>query len=93
VSYSDNTDEFEEIIYTKGVYLDKSASLKDLRNCFIESKQLESNLLYFQFLHSDTPGDLVSIDDEEEMKVSNLPSNEQTIYIQSIDESKYYIIL
>uniref|UniRef100_A0A1X7V0T6 MYND-type domain-containing protein n=1 Tax=Amphimedon queenslandica TaxID=400682 RepID=A0A1X7V0T6_AMPQE len=83
----EESDEFEEEIYLKGVYLEPTSTLKDLRNNFIDSNQLETSDVYFQFLNSDTPGDLVQIDNEEEIKLERFEEREKTLYIQAIDKN------
>ena len=56
----------EEYFYKRGVYLDMmNATLKDLRNGFIDTGQLDQQAnKYFQFLISDLPGDIVHIDND-----------------------------
>lgn len=84
----EQSDEFEEVVFLKGVYLESTATLKELRNVFVDSKQLEKGSLYFQFLLSDTPGDLIPIDDEEEMTLKRFEDQERTVYIQLISKSE-----
>ena len=82
-----DSDDYEEVVFLKGVYLETTATLKDLRNSFIDSNQLDPNHLYFQFLRSDTLGDIVPIDNEEETKPLSFDSKQRTIYVQAIDRS------
>ena len=87
------TQVYQIIQYKKGVYMDRNASLKDLRNAFVDSKQLDDSNVYFQFLHSDTSGDYIAIDNEEETLLSSLEPNLQTprtVYIESIKNSELF---
>ena len=84
----EDSDEFEEEVYPKGVYLEPTSSLKDLRNNFINTNQLEMNEAHFQFLYSDTPGDTIPIDNEEEIQLERFSERERTIYIQAIDKGE-----
>lgn len=86
--YVNDSEEFEEVVFLKGIYLEPTATLKELRNDFIDSNQLEGDHLYFQFLLSDTPGDIVIIDDEEELQLKRFEAQERTVYTQSVDRSK-----
>lgn len=73
--------------YWKGVYLEETATLKELRNEFIDSNQLEEENIFFQFLQSDTPGDFIPIDNEEDTKLTSVNTvYKRTIYIECIDK-------
>ena len=77
-----------EVIYRKGVYLSESASLKDLRNAFIDSKQLDSKDHAFQFLCSDVPGDAFLIETENETLLHQIEHSlldKRTVYIEVIN--------
>lgn len=78
-----------EIVYQKGVYLPEDASLKDLRNAFIDSRQLDSSDgAAFQFLHADVPGEAFLIDVEEDTLLSQIHdslADKQTVYIETIN--------
>jgi len=69
-----STQKQTEVIYRGGIYLGKDATLKDLRNQFVDSKQLqeERNGMHFQFLRSDVPGDRIEIDTEDETLLSQI---------------------
>ena len=85
------SDRFQEIIFRKGIYLDNNATLKDLRNGFIDSFQLDAGNRFFQFLNSDLPGDSIPIDNEEEILLLKLEPNlltPKTIYIEPVCSSK-----
>ena len=87
-------DKCQEIVYRKGVYLDVNAVLKDLRNGFIDSKQLEPDNLLFQFLNSDMPGDYIPIDSEEDTLLAKIEPNlltPKTLYMESVNNSKLYM--
>lgn len=82
---------YDEIIYRKGIYLDSDATLKDLRNGFIDSSQLDPDDIYFKFLNSDIPGDYISVDDEEEMILAKLEPNlifPRSLFIELVDKSE-----
>ena len=78
-----------EIVYQKGVYLPEDGSLKDLRNAFIDSNQMDSSGSHaFQFLHADVPGDAFLIDVEEDTLLSqicNSLTDKRTVYIETIN--------
>jgi len=77
-----------EMIYKRGVYLDVDATMKDLRNGFIESNQLDAKDRIFQFLKSDVPGDYIEIDTEDEVMLAQIEHNlvqPKTFYIESLD--------
>ena len=81
-------DHMTEIVYKRGVYLAPNATLKDLRNGFIEYENLESNDRHFQLLKSDVPGDFVDIDTEDEVLLSQIEHTmvqPRTVYIENID--------
>lgn len=82
-----------ELVYPNGVYLSAEASLKDLRNEFVDSDQLEdSDGLHFQFLRSDVPGDRIELDTEDEVLLCQIEDSlvqKRTLYIECIDPGKY----
>lgn len=81
-------DHMTEILYKRGVYLLPDATLKDLRNGFIEIEKLENGDRYFQLLKSDVPGDLIDIDTEDETLLSQIEHTlvqQRTMYIENID--------
>ena len=81
-------DHMTEILYKRGVYLTLDATLKDLRNGFIELEKLENNDRYFQLLKSDVPGDFIEIDTEDETLLSQIERRlvqPRTMYIENID--------
>ena len=87
---SSEKESFIKIEYWKGVYLEETATLKELRNEFIDSDQLEEENLFFQFLQSDTPGDFIPIDNEEDTKLTSVNTvYKRTIYIERIDKGQY----
>jgi hypothetical protein len=81
-----------ELAY-RAMYLPSGATLKDLRNMFVESEQLDKkNGLHFQFLLSDVPGDKIELDTEDEVLLSQIESRlvqKRTLYIETIDPSEY----
>ena len=81
-------DHMTEILYKRGVYLAPDATLKDLRNGFIELEKLDHNDRCFQLLKSDVPGDIIEIDTEDETLLSQIEHRlvqERTMYIENID--------
>lgn len=84
-----NQQDQTEIVYRRGIYLNNDATLKDLRNQFINSEQQEQeDGVHFQFLRSDVPGDRIEIDTEDEILLSQIEDNllqRWTIYVESID--------
>ena len=88
-------DHMTEILYKRGVYLTPDATLKDLRNGFIELEKLEGDDRYFQLLKSDVPGDLIEIDTEDETLLSQIEHSlvqPRTMYIENIDPGMSHII-
>ena len=86
-----HSDGYQEVLYRKGIYLDSNATLKDLRNGFINSDQIDHKNRFFQFLNSDMPGDSIPIDNEEDVLLSKLESNllsPKTIYIEPVNSSE-----
>lgn len=87
-----NQQEQMEMVYGRGVYLGYDASLKDLRNHFIDLEQLEDKDGHFQFLRSDVPGDRMEMDTEDEVLLCQIEGNlvqRRTMYIESIDPCEY----
>ena len=81
----DDNDTFTEVYYKQGVYLHPDATLKDLRNAFIDSNQLDAEDRMFCFLNSDVPGDYIVIDTEDEVMLSQIEHNlvqPRTLYIE-----------
>lgn len=57
----------------------------------LRSGQLEGNSCFFQFLKSNTPGDMIEIETEDETYLTDLKSevvDSHTICFQLIDESR-----
>ena len=84
-------DQSMEIEYKKGMYMGDTATLKDLRNQFIDSGQVDKENLFFQFLRSDMLGDYIPIDEEEETKLTNLHPylvQPQTLYVERLEGGK-----
>ena len=82
-----------EIVYKRGVYLTPDATLKDLRNGFIEVENLEANDRYFQLLWSEFPGDFIEIDTEEEVLLNQIEHTlvrQRTMYIENVDPGMYH---
>ena len=76
-----------EEIFKRGVYLKPDSTLKELRNSFIDSIQLDSNDCTFRFLRSDVPGDFIDIDTEDKTLLSQIQHSlvlPATLYIESI---------
>ena len=73
------------------MYTDPDASLRDVRDMFLETGQLESDQLIFQFLDPNSHNRLYSVEEEEvitldsmELSAGKLP---QTLFIKSIPDS------
>lgn len=84
-----STERVAEVVYERGVYLDSTATLKDLRNSFLDSNQLDSNDRLFQFLQSDIPGDYVDIDTEDEVALTQIQDRlvqTRTLYIEALEK-------
>ena len=84
-------DHMTEVEYKRGVYLAPDATLKDLRNSFIEMEHLEFDDRYFHLLKSDVPGDIIDIDTEDETLLSQIEHTlvqQRTMYIENIDPGK-----
>lgn len=82
-----------ELAYNGGVYLPLDATLKDLRNKFVDSEQLQDHNdgVHFQFLLSDVPGDRIELDTEDEVLLCQIESSlvqRRTLYIETIDPSE-----
>lgn len=81
-----------EMVYKRGVYLVPDASLKDLRNSFVETDQLDKETgLHFQFLNSDVPGDRIDVDTEDEILLCQIEDRllqKRTMYIEHVDPGK-----
>ena len=81
-------DTMVEEVFKRGVYLKPDSTLKELRNSFIDSNQLDSNDCTFRFLRSDVPGDFIEIDTEDKTLLSQIQHSlvlPATLYIESID--------
>jgi len=81
-----------EIVYKKGVYLFDDATLRELRNGFIETEQLDTKKgTLFQFLHSDVVGDKIDIETEDEILLNQIEHSltvKKTMFIEMIDPGK-----
>lgn len=81
-----------ELTYRRGVYLPLDATLKDLRNKFVESGQLDQkDGIHFQFLLSDVPGDRIELDTEDDVLLCQIESSllqKRTLFIEAIDPSE-----
>ena len=93
----ENQQEQAEMVYGRGMYPNPDASLKDLRNLFIDSGQLEGKgeEHHFQFLKSDVPGDRIELDTEDEVLLSQIEDNllqRRTMYIEFIDQCELKLL-
>ena len=86
------SDNAHEVVYRKGVYLFDDATLRELRNGFIETEQLDSKRgTHFQFLRSDVVGDKIDIETEDEVMLHQIEHSltvEKTIFIEMTDPGK-----
>ncbi len=77
-----------EMTYQCGVYLDTDATLKDLRNAFLDSNQLDTGDRFFRFLQSDIPGDCIDIEMEDEVMLAQIEGRlvqPWTLYIEALE--------
>ena len=78
-----------EIVYKRGVYLFEDATLRELRNAFVDTEQLDTGKGYhFQFLRSDVAGDKIDIETEDEIMLNQIEHTltvRRTIFIEMID--------
>ena len=82
----------EEMVYRRGVYLDPNATLRDLRNGFVETRQTSLEHRMFLFLRSDILGDHFDISSEEGTRLAHIQGSlvqPQTMYIQSLPRSEF----
>jgi len=87
----------KQVPYHQGVYADPDASLRDVRDLFLETGQLESDQLPFQFLDLNSRNRLYAVEEEEvitldsmELSARKLP---RTLFIKSIpDSSELYVL-
>ncbi len=86
-----------ETLYGRGIYLSSDATLKELRNQFVDSEQLEqSEGVHFRFLRSDVPGDAIEFDTEDEILLSQIEHNliqKRTLYIELLDSGNKLLLL
>ena len=87
----------KQVAYHRGVYADPDASLRDVRGLFLETGQLESDQLIFQFLDPNSHNRLYSIEEEEvitldstELSTGKLP---RTLFIKSVADSSKLLSL
>ncbi len=82
----------QEVVYKRGVYLFEDASLRELRNAFVETKQLDNQKgTHFQFLRSDVEGDKIEIETEDDILLNQIEhslTSRRTMFIEMVDSGK-----
>ena len=77
-----------ELVYKRGIYLFSDATLRELRNGFVDTQQGEgAGNLHFQFLRSDVPGDRIEVEAEGNIMLSQIEHSliqKRTIYVEMI---------
>ena len=95
MSHSDD-EQMTEVVYKRGIYLSTNATLKDLRNAFIDSRQIEPEERMFQFLNSDVLGDSITIDTEDEVLLEQIEHRlvqHRTVYIETLAPGKIILCI
>lgn len=80
-----------ETVYGQGVYIRWEDTLKDLRNAFIETKQIEHDEASFCFLWTDIPGEQIDITSEgtqEMRRLSRSIIKSRIVHIERVDPGK-----
>ena len=80
----------EKKVYSCGVYLEETATLKDLRALFIDSNQADPNDRIFLFLVAMDSEDTYAVDDEDRfcLKDFELTQREKrTFYIKTVERT------
>ena len=91
-----NGEGMEEVVYRRGVYLGPGATLRDLRNGFVDTHQTASEHRMFLFLRSDILGDQYDISSETGTHLTNIRGSlvqPQTMYIESLARSAFGLLL
>lgn len=74
--------------YHQGVYVDPDATLREVRDLFIETGQLELDRLLFQFLDPDSHNRFFSIEEEDAITLDSMKLKlPRTLFIKSIPQS------
>lgn len=78
----------KQITYHQGVYVDPDATLREVRDLFIETGQLELDQLLFHFLDPNSHNRLFSIEEEDVITLDSLQLKlPRTLFIKSIPAS------
>lgn len=78
----------KQILYSQGVYADSDATLREVRDLFLETGQLELDALIFRFLDPDSHNRLFSIEEEDVVTLDSMQLKlPQTLFIKSIPNS------
>jgi len=81
----------KQVPYHQGVYVDSDASLRDVRDMFLETGQLESDQLLFRFLDPNSHNRLYSIEEEEVITLDSMELStgklSRTLFIKSVVDS------
>ena len=84
----------KQIRYHQGVYVDPNATLREVRDLFIETGQLELDEQLFQFLDPDSHNRLFSIEEEDAITLDGMKLKlHRTLFIKSIRQSSKHIIM
>lgn len=74
--------------YHKGVYVDPDATLREVRDLFLETGQLELDQLLFQFLDPNSHNRLFSLEEEDAITLDTMQLKlPRTLFIKSIPDS------
>lgn len=74
--------------YEQGVYVDPDATLREVRDLFIETGQLELDEVLFQFLDPNSHNRLFSIEEEDVITLDSMELKlPRTLFIKSIPDS------
>ena len=78
----------KQIRYHQGVYVDPDATLREVRDLFLETGQLEVDMVLFQFLDPDSHNRLFSIEEEDAITLDGMELKlPRTLFIKSIPDS------
>ena len=91
ISLSDD-EQVTETQYRQGVYMDWENTLYDLRNAFIDTRQIESEEAAFCFLWTDVPGEHIDVASESSTRLHTLSRStvtSRTVYIERVDPGEF----
>ena len=78
----------KQVRYRQGVYVDPNATLREVRDLFLETGQLELDMMLFQFLDPDSHSRLFSFEEEDAITLDSMELKlPRTLFIKSIPDS------